>query len=257
MAAIDYTIVGLLNDCPSWVIDNLVFFCKSGSSLYGLDHEDSDNDYIGVVIPPIDYWVGSYNFDSLERKAGNCDVKIYDIRKLLILSSKMNPNVLEIMFVNSEDENCYIYEEPWEYCVSCLYRFLNKNDIYDSFGGYSRSMLKKMFTKQSNQTGRRGISEKYGFDTKFAMHSFRLVFEAIDLFRDHTLEFPLKERGFLLDVRFGKAYSEMEECIYDINAQLKNLDCCFEGSTLQEKGNPDFLNTMFIHIFNNYVEGQK
>lgn len=52
--------------------------------------------------------------------------------------------------------------------------------------------------------------EKFGFDTKFARHYLRLLYECRELLKEHhlTLPRPQPERQHLIDVRSGKFRQE-------------------------------------------------
>jgi hypothetical protein len=63
------------------------------------------------------------------------------------------------------------------------------------------SMLKDRLDKITNRSG---LMEKYGYDTKFASHLIRLMLEGKELLQTGELQFPLKEKSFILDVKLGK-----------------------------------------------------
>ena len=63
------------------------------------------------------------------------------------------------------------------------------------------TMLKDRLDKITNRSG---LMEKYGYDTKFASHLIRLMLEGKELLQTGELQFPLKERSFILDVKLGK-----------------------------------------------------
>jgi hypothetical protein len=71
-----------------------------------------------------------------------------------------------------------------------------------------------------------------GYDTKAAMHTLRLLYEGIELMRDHwvTLPRPAKERELLLAVRRGE-WSE-ERVIRRANRLMKILEDSSAASRL-------------------------
>jgi hypothetical protein len=92
--------------------------------------------------------------------------------------------------------------------------------------------LSKVFDKVSDRVSKVGSREelytKYGYDTKFGMHLVRLMLEGKELLETGKLEYPLKERAMLMDIRTGKwkrediiAYSEeLEAEITDMKSDL-------------------------------------
>jgi len=70
---------------------------------------------------------------------------------------------------------------------------------------YFVKKVEKMVEEKLQMTSHRAkIWEKHGYDTKFFMHLFRLLNEGEDLISKGKLEFPVREKEFLLDVRKGK-----------------------------------------------------
>ena len=92
--------------------------------------------------------------------------------------------------------------------------------------------LSKVFDKVSDRVSKVGSREelytKYGYDTKFGMHLVRLMLEGKELLQTGKLEYPLKERDMLMDIRTGKwkrdniiKYSEeLETEITDMKSDL-------------------------------------
>jgi len=65
--------------------------------------------------------------------------------------------------------------------------------------------VKKMIAERlSKATHRKDLLTKHGFDTKFGSHLVRLMLEGKELLTTGNLEFPLKERNLVLDVKLGK-----------------------------------------------------
>ena len=70
---------------------------------------------------------------------------------------------------------------------------------------YFVKKVEKMVEEKLHMASHRAkMWEKYGYDTKFFMHLFRLLNEGEDLISKGKLEFPVREKEFLLDVRKGK-----------------------------------------------------
>ena len=97
-----------------------------------------------------------------------------------------------------------------------------------------KDTLYKTFLKVRDRLSKVGNREelytKYGFDTKFGMHLVRLMLEGRELLETGKLEYPLKDRQMLLDIRSGKwtkedviAYSEQLEAEMDGVAEKSSL----------------------------------
>jgi predicted nucleotidyltransferase len=74
----------------------IIFKCRTGSHLYGLNNENSDEDFVGVFIPNEEYILGLKNIDEVDNstkkssKTGrntkdDVDEKLYSRKKYLNL----------------------------------------------------------------------------------------------------------------------------------------------------------------------------
>lgn len=148
----------------------LLFLMKSGSHLYHLNTESSDEDYVGVFIPKEEYFFGLKNIEQIDcskkdKDENNkntslaIDCVVYEIRKFTNLCFKCNPNILEMLFVN-DSEILYEDSEFKNYrkmlSVNCPY----KKGIEGAFFGYARNQQKKMLEKIDNL---RIIEDTYKF----------------------------------------------------------------------------------------------
>lgn len=139
---------------------NCVYLTLAGSHSYGTALPTSDFDIKGVIVPPKRYFSGfNSHFEQLEDKVEitnkfgslvpglkegeQLDGVLYDIRKYFKLASDCNPNVLEPLFVRSED---ILYQHP---CFAPVLenreKFLSRRALH-TYKGYSFSQLKRMKT---------------------------------------------------------------------------------------------------------------
>jgi predicted nucleotidyltransferase len=80
---------------------NSFLVCRAGSVTHGTQLETSDTDFIGVVMPPVEWILGLHKFDHWEHK--NPDVKVYSLSKYIRLLLKGNPAVIETLWLNDKD----------------------------------------------------------------------------------------------------------------------------------------------------------
>lgn len=126
-------------DNQSFVNDNLIFLTLTGSRAYGTDTPDSDYDYKGICIPTIDYYLGLKKFDQREDKSN--DITIYSVTRFFQLASEVNPNIVELLFV---DPNTIVYQHPiMQRIIDNRELFLSKKAKH-TFSGYAFSQLKKI-----------------------------------------------------------------------------------------------------------------
>ena len=70
---------------------------------------------------------------------------------------------------------------------------------------FTISKIKDILKERINKVGNREeLLLKHGYDTKFGSHLVRLMFEGKELLETNNIEFPLKERKLLLDIKRGE-----------------------------------------------------
>ena len=183
---------------PAWLPDNILFEGIQGSNAYGVAVDESDFDMVGYCVPPKDmifpHLAGHINgfgqqkkrfvtyqkhhvFDKDARggKGRQYDICIYNIVHYFDLCMGNNPNMVASLFLPAQ---CITHTS----IVGNMIRekrhlFLHKG-CWHKFKGYAYSQLAKMETKSPEIESRRGaIVEEFGYDTKFAYHLVRLLYE--------------------------------------------------------------------------------
>lgn len=104
---------------------------------------------MGVVVPPLPYYLGLKQWDVAEAIKGEWDCVLYEIKKFVRLLMKQNPNVIELLWVKDED----ILSRSVEGMILRENRDLFRHERYarDAFIGYAMGQLKKTeaFDKQT------------------------------------------------------------------------------------------------------------
>jgi predicted nucleotidyltransferase len=128
-----------------------IFLTLAGSRAYGTDHPDSDWDYRGIAIPPMESYLGlRYSFENAVDKDNwklfpdlmkpDADSQILELSKFCRLALECNPSIIEILF--SED---VLYEHPiMKDLIDNRKLFLSKQ-AKARFSGYAISQLKRIF----------------------------------------------------------------------------------------------------------------
>lgn len=237
-----------------WLRDRTILLTETGSKAYGTSTESSDTDIKGVCIPPIDYYLGLNAFNEYNNHGGNnfrntkddVDLIVMHINKFVKDCLIGVPNNIELLFV---EKSKYIrLTELGELLVDNRHLFLSKQ-LRAKFGGYAYSQIQKLKLKGKNGTGRQELISKYGFDTKFAMHSVRLLTSAIEILDTGDFHTYRPNRQFLLDIRNGKyTFEDILDMISQYDDQLKKV---LETSKLP--AHPDYqkVDKMLIDINKN------
>ena len=234
-----------------WLEERTILLAPTGSYAYGTNTETSDKDFKGVCIPPIEYYLGLESFNEYNNTGGknfrntkdDVDVNIIHINKFVKDAMQGVPNNIEILFVRPED---YLKVTPLgQLLIDHRHLFLSKH-LQKKFGGYAYSQIQKLKNKQSNGTGREDLIEKFQYDTKFFMHSIRLLTSAIEILETGDFSTYRPNRQLLLDCRNGKyTFDEALEMVEMFDHQLK---VALEKSTLPKT--PDYrrINELLIEI---------
>lgn len=150
-----------------------VFRALVGSHNYNLQGEGSDKDYKIFVAPSFD---DLYNNEQYSKSiiGEDIDLDIHDIRKIPRLFYKSNVNFLEVLF--SEE----IKVDDSEINVLINQIFAMKNEVarmnlpylYNACIGM---YITKMKLLEKGTEGTKHLVDKYGYDTKQALHAFRIL----------------------------------------------------------------------------------
>ncbi len=116
-----------------------IFECITGSRLYGTGTPESDYDYRGVCIPPMEILLHPFmNFDQKDSGFEEEDRAIYSLPKFFKICADSNPNIIELLFV---PENNIILSTPiWEHIIENRNLFISKKAKF-TFTGYAFSQL--------------------------------------------------------------------------------------------------------------------
>lgn len=139
-----------------FVFKNLILKVRTGSHLYGTSTPASDEDFVGICVPPKDYVIGLYNFEqyadntkkSNESRRNNKedrDFTIHSLKKYVALAKDNNPNILELLFV--KDNNIEFINDIGKDLLAHKHLFPSQKSYY-TMKGYAFSQKQKLITKR-------------------------------------------------------------------------------------------------------------
>jgi len=225
----------------------LILKYVGGSHAYGTNTEDSDIDYRGVIIPPKSYFYGLDRFEQHEQN--NPDLVYYDIRKMVSLALRGNPNILESLYADE-----YVLVTPYaRRLIEIRDEFLTRQCL-KAYMGYAQQQLYRLGVKSapaSRTEKRMALVEKFGYDTKYALHIFRLLQTGIEILKEGKLRVKRPNADFLLDVRNGKF--TIDEVRKMSDALIEELRQAESISTLPEKPDYHRVNQVVVGIVEDYI----
>lgn len=229
-------------ETPFWE-SRLILKTYAGSLSYGTNTPESDTDFRGVCIPPVEYIWGLNRFDQKESNQPNDEV-IFSLEKFVRLALDNNPNILDVLFV--DDRSIVFINKFGQELRDMRQNFLSKK-VYKSYGGYAYAQLKRMTSlgSDANITGKRKASfDQFGYDTKNAMHLIRLLTMGIEILNTGKVEVYRSDRESLKNIRLGlHTLKGIEEEAISLREEL---DQAFRLSSLPESPKYDKINDWLI-----------
>lgn len=208
-----------------------------------------DKDVMTICVPPIDYYYGIKEFGSRGTKEivkDEWDIVSYELKKMLRLLAKGNPNVLSVLWL-----------EPKYYLkkTSGGNILINKRDIfstkavYRSFTGYAYGQLHKMehfACKGYMGEKRKKLVTKFGYDTKNASHLIRLLRMGIEFLIDGKLYVERHDATQLLDIKRGKW--TLKEVKKEAERLFASAEQAYIKSDLPPNIDPEEVNALALEI---------
>lgn len=212
-----------------------------GSTVWGLNVSDGleDRDEMGVCIEPLEWIVGFTGFEqfiyrsAVEREggkhnarsqAGDLDLCIYSLRKYTRLALKGNPSMIALLFV--PEKHLVTITDAGRELQQMAPHFVSRR-CAQSCLMYMRAQRDRLLgTRGQMRSNRPELIEKYGFNTKYAMHMLRLGYQGIEFMKTGRLQMPMQEgeREVLMNLRLGGIEKETAlELSYKLEACLQNL----------------------------------
>jgi predicted nucleotidyltransferase len=146
----------------------VIFKCVVGSPNYNLDTPESDRDYKYFVYPTV-HDLYRHHYYHVSHRTAKVDYEVHDIRRLGELLMKSNPNYLEVL-----------YSQEYEWQDESFRHFLmHKRDqiskmnlpkLWSSLYGLGQEKENKLLKGTAST---RHLVDKFGYDTKQAMHAVR------------------------------------------------------------------------------------
>lgn len=231
-----------------------------GSTVHGLNLEGSDDrDEMGVCIEPLSEVLTlnssfeQYIFRSAAERtgikdarseAGDLDLTIFSLRKFCKLAASGNPTVL-LMFYTPE----LVVETPIGKELRSMAQYFASKEAGARFLGYMHGQrLRLLGEKGQKRVKRPELEEKYGYDTKYAMHVLRLGFQGLEFLDSGKLTLPMQgSRGYLMGVRQGE--ESLESVIATAEMLEADLKKALEKSPLPEHPNRPVIESWMQQVY--------
>ena len=214
----------------------ILFTYEAGSRLTGTNVETSDHDYIKVIAEDPEFVTGLGTFEPPQAKEDDSDVSTYGLRKFAGLCAAGNPNLLQGLFVPQKMLVLDTQSGRWLREHSAL--FVSKRAAA-KFKGYALAQFDSLTGARNKKVNRPELVEKYGYDTKFAGHAYRLTVQGAEFLRTGRLELPMeqKHRDVILAIR--KGWYGYDSVVEVIKRAIFDLEQAIQTTRLPDE--PDYL----------------
>jgi predicted nucleotidyltransferase len=220
--------------------DATILRCVVGSTAHGLHLDDGleDRDEMGICVESITDAVGvGAPFEQFiyrtaaEREGrhdapsqgGDVDLVIYGLRKFVRLAMQGNPTVLLMFYAP------VIAADARGYALRSMAPLFASKQAGRRFLGYLNAQRQRMLGERGNGghgKPRSVLTERFGYDTKFAMHMLRLGLQGVEYMTTGRIQLPMAEpeRQYVFDVRCGKCDQQsVLTRAGELEAELKDL----------------------------------
>lgn len=150
----------------------VVFLARVGSHEYNLQDSNSDEDFKQFILPTFDdlYYGKSYSKQVL---GDSVDTDTHDIRKMSELFFKANLNFIEVLFSTSSFVSSEYRVEMAELLqLRDKIARMNLKKLYHSCVGMHKNKMNSLL-KGTEKT--QHLVDKFGYNTKQALHAFRAL----------------------------------------------------------------------------------
>jgi predicted nucleotidyltransferase len=234
--------------------DSIILAFEGGSVMHGASVGSDDHDYYAVYLEPpqtrlglrpVEHHVWSTSDNTRKNTRDDVDLVMYSLTKFARLAAGGNPTILHFLFV----ENALGNNPWWEYVTARRQRFLARSHLR-KFIGYADAQFDRLRGKRARKQFRPELLEKYGFDTKAAMHGIRLMYEALDLLRHGAMTFPNPHAAHLIAIRQGK-YS-LEEIVGQYEELKQECNRQQGRSPLAEQVDEQEINRVLANVYQSF-----
>jgi len=239
--------------------DNIHYLVQMGSVAYGANLDNSDYDIYGFCIPykehifphlhgdiqgfgsqikRFEQWQ-KHNVEDNSKKT-IYDFSIFSIVKYFQLCMENNPNMIDSLFV---PDRCILYSTHIGNLVRENRKMFLHRGCFHKFKGYSYSQIKKMQSQTRTSEKRLDTINRFGYDTKFAMHCVRLLLECEQILIEKDISLDRNSQQ-LLSIRRGEW--KLQEILDWFSGKEKSLEELYAKSDLPYKPDEEKIKSLLV-----------
>lgn len=234
--------------------NDLIHIFQGGSHQHGasIPGKVSDIDLFGIYIEPPNralgvqeesHFTGGTSDQYVRNQAGDEDYKCYTLQRWASLACKGNPTILGFLYTHCE------LEGVWDSIIKPNKNLFKAKTHAKAFLGYAKGQVARLDgNKGRGKHGQRPeLEEKFGYDTKAAMHLIRLLHEAEEYMLTGNITYPRPEKDLLLSIRLGAW--KWDRLFLEYNELEKRVEAAMEKSTLPEHVNREAISELIAECY--------
>ena len=247
---------------PEQVERATILRCPVGSTVHGLHLEGTDDrDEMGVCVEDLESVICEPVFEQyIYRSAaqrehrhdapsqpGDLDLTVYSLRKFLRLAMQGNPTVLTLLFVPGSS---WVAGDARGAHLQELAPAIVSRAAGKRYLGYLESQRMRLLgEKGQKKVNRPELEEKFGYDTKYAMHMLRLGVQGIELLTTGRITFPMPEgsRKWIRGVREGKV--PLDEVLSTTGLYEREIKDLLDTSPLSAEPNREAVDKWMTNVY--------
>lgn len=235
------------------------FVTVVGSKLYGIATANSDTDFKGFGFCEADEIIGLKTFEQQEYNNNKPDGPeksegvIYDIRRYVHLCLKANPTVIEIAYA---DPKFFLHTTPIGLeVVDFVRKTMLSQRLFPAYSAYHRAQMRKL--QSMERTGKRAEEIfKFGYDTKFAGHAYRLARQCVIVLTENTLRPTLDPEDAEMCLKIRRGEFSKEEALAILEKVDKDMYSAHKTTTIPTEPNFNKANAFCIDLYLRYLKGE-
>lgn len=216
--------------------DNIILEGLCGSRAYGLDTEDSDEDWKGIFVVPTESLLGLKKYKPrITYNHVDPDWIYHEVGKFAKLAMGGNPTLTELLWL----DGYRILTKHGKMLVDNRHHFLSTSYIRNAYSGYVFSQARKLNARDGSYGG--GKNNRY---EKHSRHLFRLLYQGRELLE--TGKLTVRVTPEVREELFSLQNLPVNDLITRFEKEIRELDNI--KSVLPDKPNYEKINEMLLRI---------
>lgn len=232
-------------------MNNLILLGEYGSVAQGTATNQSDHDYMGVVVEKPSQVLGLANFETKrssdakqgeKSKPGESDTTFHGLRKFASLAANGNPTVGSILFLPQYETLTWLGED----LLAERGMFWSKR-AGAAYLGYLHSQIGAL-------DGARGVKRpevvaEHGYDVKFAYHAYRLGVQGVHYMLQADPIIPMQDDELELAIAIRAGQLEFDEVMLLLDETENRLRVARDETLAPDQPDYDGINGLLQDMY--------